>query len=140
MRVVTFFGFVLYNQQTKTLTHISTRMQAQRIDPMSSEVTGPIGLVPSRQRLERRERVRSRHVNFLARAGRSTEPGSLEHARSSGNISANDGPISSGSTTTHRRDHSLGMAVSVTSLASSGTKHPERRGKTKASSMFYQIR
>ncbi|KAA0191495.1 Neuronal differentiation protein [Fasciolopsis buskii] len=106
--------------------------EAQRIDPMSSEVTGPIGLVPSRQRLERRERVRSRHVNFLARAGRSTEPGSLEHARSSGNISANDGPISSGSTTTHRRDHSLGMAVSVTSLASSGTKHPERRDTTRA--------
>ncbi|VDP68673.1 unnamed protein product [Echinostoma caproni] len=115
--------------------------EAQRIDPMSNEVAGPIGLVPSRQRLERRERTRSRHVNFLARAGRTTseQPGSvLEHtvARSSGHIEgsggggSNEHAVTTPTTTTHRRDHSLGMAVSVTSLASSGTKHSDRRGKT----------
>ncbi|THD28271.1 Discs large 1 protein [Fasciola hepatica] len=103
--------------------------EAQRIDPMSSEVVGPIGLVPSRQRLERRERARSRHVNFLARAGRPVETGSLEHAHSGGHIDYNESVMTN---TTHRRDHSLGMAVSVISLASSGGKHSDRRDTTRA--------
>ncbi|OON22247.1 PDZ/DHR/GLGF domain protein [Opisthorchis viverrini] len=47
--------------------------QAQRLDPTSNEPFGPVGLVPSRAKLQRRERTRTRHVNFLARAGRSVE-------------------------------------------------------------------
>ncbi|GAA54094.1 discs large homolog 1-like protein [Clonorchis sinensis] len=47
--------------------------QAQRLDPTSNEPFGPVGLVPSRAKLQRRERARTRHVNFLARAGKSVE-------------------------------------------------------------------
>ncbi|CAH8452570.1 unnamed protein product [Heterobilharzia americana] len=52
--------------------------QAQRFDPEKNEPTGPIGLIPSRSRLERKERTRTRHVNFIARNSRSVDSPSVK--------------------------------------------------------------
>ncbi|CAH8471164.1 unnamed protein product [Schistosoma intercalatum] len=52
--------------------------QAQRFDPETNEPTGPIGLIPSRLRLERKERTKTRHVNFMARNSRSVDTSSIK--------------------------------------------------------------
>ncbi|KAF5399653.1 hypothetical protein PHET_07320, partial [Paragonimus heterotremus] len=94
--------------------------KAQRLDPTSNEPIGPIGLVPSRARLERRERTRTRHVNFLARVGRSSELICLSLPRIDGSNEEDE------VCTVHHRDKSL---ASHTSLASSTrTQQSDRNG------------
>ncbi|CAH8556771.1 unnamed protein product [Dicrocoelium dendriticum] len=58
--------------------------QAQRLNPTANEPIGPVGLVPSRARLERRERLRTRHVNFFARTRRPSTSGSTTHSQGGG--------------------------------------------------------
>nr|QQY02496.1 disks large homolog 1 [Cryptocotyle lingua] len=95
--------------------------QAQRLDPTSNEPFGPVGLVPSRARLQRRERTRTRHVNFLARAGRSAELIGMCPSLST--------PIDDdeGASTPQRRDQSRGFTISATSLSSGGTRKPSHK-------------
>ncbi|KAK4473766.1 hypothetical protein MN116_003105 [Schistosoma mekongi] len=52
--------------------------QAQRFDPEINEPTGPVGLIPSRLRLEKKERTRTLHVNFMSRNSRSMETPSVK--------------------------------------------------------------
>ncbi|CAH8834504.1 unnamed protein product [Trichobilharzia szidati] len=52
--------------------------QAQKFDPATNEPVGPIGLIPSRLRLERKERTRTLHVNFMARNSRSVDSPSVK--------------------------------------------------------------
>ncbi|CAH8834488.1 unnamed protein product [Trichobilharzia szidati] len=52
--------------------------QAQKFDPATNEPVGPIGLIPSRLRLERKERTRTLHVNFMARNSRSMDSPSVK--------------------------------------------------------------
>ncbi|KAA3670986.1 uncharacterized protein DEA37_0009127, partial [Paragonimus westermani] len=101
-------------------TELFLRCQAQRLDPTSNEPIGPIGLVPSRARLERRERTRTRHVNFLARVGRSSELTCLSLPRIDGSNEEDEVCMA------HRRDKSF---TSHASLASSArTQQSDRNG------------
>ncbi|KAF7232139.1 hypothetical protein EG68_06248 [Paragonimus skrjabini miyazakii] len=94
--------------------------KAQRLDPTSNEPIGPIGLVPSRARLERRERTRTRHVNFLARVGRSSELICLSLPRIDGSDEEDEVCAA------HRRDKSVASHASLASSAR--TQQSDRNG------------